>query len=137
MTELVQMKLSLPPELAAYVQDQAARSDRTPSGQVRHWISELRRREPPPERVGVSDAFAPQVAAVPATPEGIAAAKERLAAMRKVQEQIRHRKRLWQATVSDDARLDRLVAEVEVLGKRIAAAEQILPRSRNGGTSGV
>jgi hypothetical protein len=65
------MKLSLQPELAAYVQDQAARNDRTPSGQIRAWISERRRREPPAE-TGMSDAFAPQMAAFPATPEGIA-----------------------------------------------------------------
>jgi hypothetical protein len=131
MTELVQMKLSLPPELAAYVHDQAARSDRTPSGQVRHWISELRRREPP-SQTGFSDAFAPQVPAVKADPESIAEAKERLIQLRAEQDQIRKRKARWEATVSDDTRLDRLIAEVEVLGKRIKAAEQMLPR--NGGS---
>jgi hypothetical protein len=49
MTELQQMKLSLPPDLLAYVQQQAALTDRTPSGMIRPWIAEQRRREPPPE----------------------------------------------------------------------------------------
>jgi hypothetical protein len=40
MTDLVQMKLSLPPDLVAYMEDQPARTDRTPSGVIRHWIAE-------------------------------------------------------------------------------------------------
>jgi hypothetical protein len=134
MTDLIQMKLSLPPELAAYVQDQAARSDRTPSGQVRHWISELRRREPPPERTGVSNEFAPPVPAVKPDAQSIIEAKERLASLKAEREEILRRKRLWQTTVNEDTRVDRIVAEVEVLGKRIAAAEKMLPR--NGGRHG-
>jgi hypothetical protein len=95
-------------------------------------VSEAARAEPPAQ-TGFSDAFAPPVPAVPATVEGIAAAKERLIKLRAEQDQIRKRKARWEATVSDDARLDRLIAEVEVLGKRITAAEQMLPR-RNGGS---
>ena len=67
-----------------------------------------------------------------ADPESIAEAKERLIQLRAEQDQIRKRKARWEATVSDDTRLDRLIAEVEVLGKRIKAAEQMLPR--NGGS---
>jgi hypothetical protein len=129
MTELVQMKLSLPPELAAYVQDQAARADRTPSGQVRHWISELRRREPRAE--GVFNF--PTLPGVPATPEGIAAAKARVAAMREEQARIRRKKKVHGTTVDEDTRHDRLHVEIGMTNERIALAEKAMPRSRNGG----
>jgi hypothetical protein len=136
MTDLQQLKITLPPDLLAYVQEQASRSDRTASGQVRHWIAEQKRREPPAERIGVSDAFAPPVPAVPATVEGVAAARERLAALRDEEQKLRKRKSRWETTIDEDSRVDRIVAEVEVLSKRIAAAERMLPRP-NGGQSVV
>jgi hypothetical protein len=49
MTDLQQFKINLPPDLVAFVQREAARTDRTPSGMIRHWIAERRRTEPPPE----------------------------------------------------------------------------------------
>jgi hypothetical protein len=134
-TELVQIKLSLPPDLFTYVQQEAVRTDRTASGQIRHWIAEQKRREPPPQ-TGFSNAFAPPVPAVPATVEGIAAARERVVKLRQEEEQLRKRKARWETTVDQDTRVDRIVAEVEVLGKRIAAAEKMLPRSSNGGRDG-
>jgi hypothetical protein len=130
---LQQVCVSLPPSLVALVQQHAAQTDRTIGGMIRHVVSEWARSQPRPETVGFSDAFAPPVPAVQATPEAIAAAKERLAELRDEQVKIRRRKARWEATVSDDARLDRLIAETEVLGKRIAAAERMLPRSSNGG----
>jgi hypothetical protein len=133
MTELIQLKLSLPPDLLAYVSAEAVRTDRTPSGIIRHWIAEQHRREPPRATASFPDAFAPRVPAFPITPEGVAEAKERVAAMKKEREQILRRKARWQTTVDEDTRVDRLVAEIEIMSKRIASAEKMLPRSRNGG----
>jgi hypothetical protein len=128
MTELVQLKLSLPPDLVAYVHQQAARTDRTPSGMVRHWISEQKRREPP--REGVFDF--PIIPSVPATLEGVAAAKERVAAMRAEQARIRRKKRTHGTTADEDAKADRFIDEIATMEQRIALAEKMMPR-RNGG----
>jgi hypothetical protein len=88
---LQQICVSLPPNLVALVQRHASESDRTIGGTIRHVVAEWARSRPPAE-TGFSDAFAPPVPGVPATPEAIAAAKERLAALRQEQEQIRRRK---------------------------------------------
>jgi hypothetical protein len=132
MPPLQQVIVMLPEPLVAFLKRAAEREDRTISGALRHLVSEAARAEPAPA-IGFPDAFAPPVPAFPVTPEGIAAAKERVAAMRKEREQILKRKAKWQTTVDEDTKVDRLVAEIEILGKRIAAAEKMLPRSRNGG----
>jgi hypothetical protein len=140
MTDLVQLKLSLPPDLIAYVQQQAAHADRTPSGVIRHWISERKRCEPPPEAT-----FPAKVLASIKTAEEIAAAKVRLAALREERERLQ--KLLWgepgrfiakdntrvmqgrppSGTAADGARLDELNAEIDVLTKQIVLAERMLP----------
>jgi hypothetical protein len=136
MTDLIQMKLSLPPELAAYVHEQAARNDRTPSGQIRAWISERRRREPPPEGAPVfPDALAPAVPGVKPDGRSIAEAKVRLGELEAERDRIKQKQRRWSDTAADGARLDRLNAEVELFRKNIATAQRMMPS--NGGQNAV
>jgi len=130
MSDLLQMKLSLPRELAEYVHQQAARSDRTPSGMIRHWISEQRRREPSPDGTPVFPAGR-IIPGVPATVDGIAAAKEHVVALLEEQKQLHRRKRVSGTTVAEDTRADAITSEVGIINQRIAAAEKMLPR--NGG----
>jgi hypothetical protein len=129
---LQQVCVSLPPNLVALVQRHASESDRTIGGMIRHVVAEWARSQPR-AGTGFSDAFAPPVPGVPATVEGIAAAKDRVAKLRQEQEQLRRRKARWQTTIDEDTRVDRLVAEIEIMDKRIALAEKMMPRSRNGG----
>jgi hypothetical protein len=134
MSQLQQVIVMLPEPLVAFLKRAATREDRTLSGVLRHLVSEAARTEPPPQ-TGFSDAFAPPVPSVPATVEGIAAAKERLAKLRHEQAQIRRRKARWQTTVDEDTRIDRLVAEIEIMGKQIAMAERFVKPGANGGTN--
>ena len=132
---LQQINVALPAHLVEFIRRQAARQDHTVSGAIRHILAEAARREPPPEGAPVfPDALAPPVPAVKPDAQSIIEAKERLASLKAEREEILRRKRLWQTTVNEDTRVDRIVAEVEVLGKRIAAAEKMLPR--NGGRHG-
>jgi hypothetical protein len=129
---LTQINVALPTHLVEFIRREAARQDHTLSGAIRHLISEAARREPPVE-TGMSDAFAPPVPPFPATVEGIAAAKDRVAKLRQEEETLRRRRARWQTTADEDRKVDRLVAEIEIMNKRIASAEKMLPRSRNGG----
>jgi hypothetical protein len=134
MSQLQQVIVMLPEPLLAFLKRAAAREDRTLSGALRHLVSEAARAEPPAE-TGFPDAIAPPVPAVPATVEGIIAAKERLAELRAEQAKIARRKTRWETTVADDVRVDRIIAEIEVTRKAIAMAERMLPR--NGGQNAV
>jgi hypothetical protein len=131
MSEFQQFNVLLPENLAGFLKTEAARRDFTISGLLRHYVSEAHRAAPREGAPTFPDAIAPVVPAFPATPKGIAAAKERLAAMNKEREQILKRKARWQTTVDEDTKVDRLVAEIEVTSKRIEMAEKMLPR--NGG----
>jgi hypothetical protein len=124
-----QINVALPTHLIEFIRRQAARQDHTVSGAIRHLISEAARREPPAE--GKFDF--PALPAVPATPEGIAAARERIAAMEAEQEKIRRKKKVYGTTAAEDARHDALHFEIETTQHRLAMAENMLPRSRNGG----
>jgi len=46
---LQQVNVSLPAALVAFIQRQAAQTDRTMGGMVRHLVAEAARRESPPE----------------------------------------------------------------------------------------
>ena len=128
MADLQQMKISLPADLFAFVQREASRSDRTPSGYIRHVLAEAKRHEPPGAPVfPVGRQFMP----VPPTVEGIAAAKQHVDALRLEQEKIHRRKRVSGTTVAEDTRADAITSEVGIINQRIAAAEKLLPR--NGG----
>jgi hypothetical protein len=129
---LHQLKISLPPDLVAYVQQQAARTDRTPSGVIRHWIAEQKRREPPPEGVFP----APVLPGVAANPKAIAEAKKRVTALRQERDELRRRHRKYYGTtLEEDQRCDRLSMEIELTDKGIAMAERMLPT--NGGANAV
>jgi hypothetical protein len=133
-TELVQLKLSLPPDLAAYVHQQAARTDRTPSGIIRHWIAEAQRREPPPEGPRTWGKELPGVAA---NPQAVAEAQERVAKLREEQAKIR-RKQLhtFGTTASEDERFNELTGEIGITEQRIRLAEQMM-RPTSGGPNDV
>jgi hypothetical protein len=126
---LQQITTSLPPALIALVQRHAAQTDRTLGGTIRHIVAEWARSQPPPE--GVFDF--PTLPAVEATPEAIAAAKARVAAMRQEQARIRRKKTTHGTTVDEDAKADRFIDEIATMEQRIALAEKMMPRSRNGG----
>src|SRR5262245_46649338 len=129
---LQQLKISLPADLLAYVQQTAVRTDRTPSGVIRAWIAEQKRREPPPEGVFPAPVF-PGVAA---TPEAVAEAKQRVAAMRQERDELRRRQRKYYGTtLSEDERCDRLSADIELTEKHLLVAERMLPNS--GGPNAV
>jgi hypothetical protein len=133
MAELVELKLSLPPDLLAYVQQQAARTDRTPSGVIRHWIAEQKRREPPDHAPAFPAEIAPIIPGVAANPKAIAEAKERVTALRQERAAIHHRQRLKNDTAADGRRVDEINSEIEVTSNRIAMAE----RMANGGLNAV
>src|SRR6516162_2968221 len=124
MTQLQQVIVMLPEPLVAFLKRAAEREDRTISGALRHIVSEAARAEPPPE--GVFDF--PTLPGVPATPEGIAAAKARVAAMREEQAKIRRKKKVHGTTVDEDTRHDRLHVEIGITNERIALAEKAMPR---------
>jgi hypothetical protein len=132
---LHQLKISLPPDLVAYVQQQAARTDRTPSGVIRHWIAEQKRREPPPEAVFPTE-IAPIIPAIPPTPEGIAAGKARIAKLREELQQIRLRQRMHADTAADEDRISRINLEIDVVSKAVAMVMRML-RPTNGGLNAV
>ena len=46
---LQQVNVSLPSALVAFIQRQAAQTDRTMGGMIRHLVAEAARREAPPE----------------------------------------------------------------------------------------
>ena len=46
---LQQLNVSLPAALVAFIQRQAAQTDRTMGGMIRHLVAEAARREAPPE----------------------------------------------------------------------------------------
>ena len=124
---LQQVCVSLPPNLVALVQRHASQTDRTLGGMIRHVVSEWARCQPQPE--GVFPArMLPSVAA---NSQAIAEAKQRIAAMRKEQAQIRRRKRTHGTTVGEDTRADEINFEIEITNKAIAMAERMMPS--NGG----
>src|SRR5262245_52338182 len=119
---LHQLKISLPPDLLAFVQQQAALTDRTPSGFIRHVLAEQKRREPRPEATFPAPVFP----GVPATVEGVAEAKQRVATMRQERDELRRRQRKYYGTtISEDERCDRLSADIELFEKGIVMAERM------------
>jgi hypothetical protein len=132
MPQLQQVIVMLPEPLVAFLKRAAEREDRTLSGARRHLISEAARAEPPPAGAPWIPP-GPTIPGVSPTPEGIAQAKEHIAALRREQDQIRRRKRTHGTTVAEDTRSDEITMIVGVMSQRIAAAEKILPTARNGG----
>jgi hypothetical protein len=129
MTEpLIQMKLSLPSDLIAYVKQAAARNDRTPSGMIRFWIVEQKRREPPAEGVPWGETIPP----IPPTVQGTAEGRERITKLRDELQKIRHRQRIHADTGADEDRAVRINFEIETIRKQIDLVTRMLPS--NGGS---
>jgi hypothetical protein len=134
MPQLQQVIVMLPEPLVAFLKRAADREDRTLSGALRHLVSEAARVEPSPAGAPWVPS-GPTIPGVVATSEGIAQAKEHIAALLEEQKQIHRRKRIHGTTVAEDARADQITMIVGVMGQRIAEAEKILPR--NGGQNAV
>jgi hypothetical protein len=134
MPQLQQVIVMLPEPLTAFLKRAAEREDRTLSGVLRHLVSEAARVEPPPAGAPWVPP-GPTIPGVAATPEGIAQAKEHIAALLEEQKQLHRRKRVSGTTVAEDTRADQITMIVGVMGQRIASAEKMLPR--NGGRNVV
>src|SRR5215472_3303874 len=97
---LVLLKVYLPQELLTFVQEQAARADRTVGGQVRFWVAEKHRTYRPLPSMPANF----EVPGVRNTEKGVAEAKSRIGKMQREQEAIREKKRKFGTTASEDAR---------------------------------
>ena len=129
MSQLQQVIVMLPEPLVAFLKRAAEREDRTLSGALRRIVSEAARAEPRP--AGMPDA--PVLQGVSATPEGVAEAKQRVAAMRQERDELRRRQRKYFGTTLDeDQRCDRLSAEIELTEKHLVLAERLMPAQRKG-----
>jgi hypothetical protein len=126
---LQQVCVSLPPNLVALVQQHASVTDRTLGGMIRHVVSEWARSQPLPD--GAPTFPARVLPSVAANPQAIAEAKARVTAMREEQAQIRRKKKIHGTTVAEDTRADEINFEIDLLTKRIALAEKMMPT--NGG----
>ena len=125
-----EIKVSLPPALAAFVKRKAKDTDHTTSGLIRHFVAEAARAEPPP-----TPSF-PVLENVPHTPAGVAAARARQAAKREELARLEQRRRSPRGgplSADDDMRASRLSHEIAIIDDQIAMAERFLPRPANGG----
>jgi hypothetical protein len=129
MTDLAQVKLSLSPELVAYVQAEAARTDRTPSGYIRHVLAEHKRTAPPSDPGGCMGAHT--LPNIPATPEGIAAAEAIISDLEAEETRLVELQNASppRSTATNAARLDRLRGDLIVLRQRYVMACRMLPRA--------
>jgi hypothetical protein len=117
------MKISLPSDLASYVRRAAGREDRTISGLIRRLVAEAARLEAPPA--------APKnvLQHVPATSEGIAEGKARLAALEQRRDAIvaRSRRGLHEPTpATDDIEFRELIGHIDWLRAEIAMSEKFV-----------
>ncbi len=127
MAEMEQLTVALPGDLVAFLRRRAKIEDRTPSGQIRHYVSEAARQEPPPE----APLFGSVLPNVQATPESIAEGKAIIADLRRKQARLANLK--GDATAASDADAERYKFEAEIMESRVAAAVRQLPRPTNGG----
>jgi hypothetical protein len=135
MTDLQQLKITLPPDLLAYVQEAAARTDRTPSGMVRHWISEQKRREPPPEATPVF-ANSITVAPVALTPAGVVEGRARIVSLEREIEKRRARQQRHADVAGDEDRIGEILLEIDIIRKGIDMATRMM-RPNNRGPNDV
>ena len=125
--KLEHINISLPAGLLAFAQRQAEREDRTLSGQIRHFVAEAARLEPPPAPAP----FGSELPNVAANAEAIAAARAQIAKLRTRQAQLA---RLGHnATAATDDEVQRLKFQAEILEQRVEQAERMLLRTANGG----
>jgi hypothetical protein len=125
--KLEQLTIALPPALLAFVERQAKLTDHTTSGAIRHLIAMAARQELPPPPAP----FGTVLENVPATPEGIAAARAHIAALRTRRAKLA---RLGgEASAASDMECEQLKFQIEVLEERVAQAERMMRPTKNGG----
>jgi hypothetical protein len=120
---LQQLSIALPAGLLAFVQRRAEAEDRTLSGQVRHYLSEAARSEPPASTSKLPWRAIPNVEA---NAKSIAAAETRVAKNLQERERIARRQRTNDSSAADDTRDMELAAEIRETEAQIVQARRMM-----------